>query len=241
MTSYQTRRGVVVVKRRWWLPHIPNLEDVSKYPYNEHERGDFHVYDVVEETHKNPKPDMSVILTGYLEGFGDTGDTVVVTCHDARHYLLPAQLAVYDTEENRAKIRNLKQQLKIDDSVERTPFSAVTARELEERLTLPVIMSPHKPWTLEKFHIRVALRKVGVVVESEDCIALPEDPVTSPCEIYFRLTVNGLDTVKVKAAVAHWSIDLDGNVMREPIEIWCKPKKAPKFWDIKTAEPVKNI
>ena len=39
-TQRETRRSHFVVKRRWWLPHIPNLEDVSKYPYNEHERGE---------------------------------------------------------------------------------------------------------------------------------------------------------------------------------------------------------
>ena len=35
-----SRRGHFVVKRRWWLPHIPDLDDVKNYPYNEHERGD---------------------------------------------------------------------------------------------------------------------------------------------------------------------------------------------------------
>ena len=35
----ESRRGHYVVKRRWWLPHIPDLDDVKNYPYNEHERG----------------------------------------------------------------------------------------------------------------------------------------------------------------------------------------------------------
>ena len=41
LSQRETRRGHYVVKRRWWLPHIPDLDDVKNYPYNEHERGSY--------------------------------------------------------------------------------------------------------------------------------------------------------------------------------------------------------
>lgn len=228
-----------VVQRRWWLPHIPNLEDVTKYPYDEHERGDFHVYDVVET--EPIKTEMKVLLTTYVEGYGDIGDSITVTKDDARNFLLPAQLATYDTLENRAKIHRQLEELNMTERVQRTPFAALTARQLQERLVIPILMNPNKPWVLEKFHVIAALRKVGVVVESEDCLILPSDPVTKPSEIEVNLTVNAIDTVIVKAKILNWTIDLDGNIIYDKFDIWAKPKEKPKEWLVNSAEPVQRI
>ena len=66
--------------------------------------GDFHVYDVVRATHEEPRPDIRIILTKYVEGYGDIGDAITVPSSDAREYLIPAQLALYDTPENRERV-----------------------------------------------------------------------------------------------------------------------------------------
>jgi len=230
-----------VVKRRWWLPHIPDLDDVKNYPYNEHERGDFHVYDVVRKTHEEPRPDLCVLLTKYVEGYGDLGDAITVPSSDARDYLIPAQMAIYDTPDNRARIQRRREELNMVDRVQRTPFAALTARELEERLTLPIVMNPSSPWKLEKFHVQVALRKVGVVVESEDCVELPDFEVVEPRDIDIFVTVNGTDRVKIRAKVVHWYVDLDGNITHDVKEIWSKPKPKEKHWWGDAAEPVRKI
>ena len=67
--------------------------------------GDFHVYDVVRKTHEEPRPDLCVLLTKYVEGYGDLGDAITVPSSDARDYLIPAQLAIYDTPDNRERVR----------------------------------------------------------------------------------------------------------------------------------------
>lgn len=241
LTQRETRRGHFVVQRRWWLPYIPNLEDVSKYPYDEHQQGDFHVYDDVIATHEGLRPDIRVILTKYVEGYGDIGDAIEVPSSDARDYLIPAQLAVYDTLENRQKMLRVRTDLKLLDRVQRTPFAALTARELEDRLTLPIVMNPNTSWKVEKFHVMVALRKVGVIVESEDCIKIPDYDVVEPCDIEVKITVNDTDEAVIKAKVVHWFVDLDGNIAHDPIEIWRKPKEGPKDWFVEAAEPVKKL
>ena len=62
------------------------------------------MYDDVRATHEEVRPDISVILTEYVEGYGDLGDPITVSSTDARNYLLPAQLAIYDTNENRQRV-----------------------------------------------------------------------------------------------------------------------------------------
>jgi len=241
MTQRETRRGHYVVQRRWWLPYIPNIDDMSKYPYDEHAPGDFHVYDTVRATHEEPRPDINVILTKYVEGYGDLGDSIMVPSGDARNYLIPAQLAVYDTPENRQRMLAVRTDLKLLDRVQRTPFAALTARELEDRLTLPIVMNPSVPWKVEKFHVMVALRKVGVVVESEDCLQIPDYDIVEPCDIRVQITVNDTDVATINAKVVNWFVDLDGIITHEPFEIWRKPKEGPKDWFVTAAEPIKKL
>ena len=131
-------------------------------------------------------------------------------------------------------------ELNLVDRVQRTPFAALTARELEERLTLPIVMNPNNPWKLERFHALVALRKVGVVVESEDCIQLPEEEVTQPKDIDIYVTVNGTDKVKVKTKVVHWQVGLDGQIGHEVKTIWSEPKAKEKYWWGGASEPVRK-
>lgn len=223
------------------MPHIPDLDDVKNYPYNEHERGDFHVYDVVRATHEEPRPDIRIILTKYVEGYGDIGDAITVPSSDAREYLIPAQLALYDTPENRERMQRVREELNLVDRVQRTPFAALTARELEERLTLPIVMNPSVPWKLEKFHAMVALRKVGVIVESEDCIELPEAEISEPSDIEIFVTVNATDRFKIQAKVVNWYIDLDGNITHDVKKIWSKPKPKEKYWWGEGSEPVRKV
>jgi len=239
----ETRRGHYVVKRRWFLPHVPDLDDVRNYPnyYNEHERGDFHVYDLVRTTHEDRRPEIRVLMNSYVEGYGDIGDAISVTSDDARNYLIPAQLALYDTPENRDRLNRRRSELNLLDRVQRTPFAALTARDLEQRLTLPIVMNPEKPWKLEKFHVLVALRKVGVVVEDEGCVELPDFDVVEPRDVEIFVTVNATDRVKIKAKVVHWYVDLDGNIIHDVKEIWSKPKSKEKHWWADSAEPVTKI
>lgn len=46
--------------------------------------------------------------------------------------------------------------------------------------TLSVYMNMHEPWTIEPWHIQTNYRLAGVHVLHEDCIKLPETPITGP-------------------------------------------------------------
>ncbi len=49
------------------------------------------------------------------------------------------------------------------------------------KLVLPIVMSTENPWTVEPWHIRLALLREGIVVD-DDCIKLPEKPISGPDE-----------------------------------------------------------
>ena len=139
------------------------------------------------------------------------------------------------------QVQTILERLNLVNRIQRTPFATLTSRQLEERLTLPIVMNPNVAWKLEKFHALVALRKVGVVVESEDCVELPEFDVTEPQDIQIGVTINGTDKVQVRAKVVHWFIDLDGVITYDAIQVWSQPKEKPKEWYIRAAEPVRRI
>ena len=136
---------------------------------------------------------------------------------------------------------SVRTDLKLLDRVQQTPFAALTARELGDQLTLPIVMNPNTSWKVEKFHVLVALRKVGVVVDSEDCVQIPDQDIVEPCDIQVQITVNDTDKATIKAKVVHWLVDLDGNITHEPFDIWRKPKEGPKAWFASGAEPVKKL
>lgn len=45
---------------------------------------------------------------------------------------------------------------------------------------LSVYMDMHEPWTIEPWHIRANFRIAGIQILSEDCIELPEKPISGP-------------------------------------------------------------
>ncbi|ESO98113.1 hypothetical protein LOTGIDRAFT_239745 [Lottia gigantea] len=57
-------------------------------------------------------------------------------------------------------------------------------------------MSGDNKWTLNKDHIRLALRKVGVEAE-QDTITLLHSSITEPQEFKFEISVMGLDPITV--------------------------------------------
>ena len=56
MTRRETRRGHYVVQRRWWLPYIPNIDDMSKYPYDEHAPGKTSSFVIVKSHEERALP-----------------------------------------------------------------------------------------------------------------------------------------------------------------------------------------
>ena len=50
------------------------------------------------------------------------------------------------------------------------------------RLCIPVLVSRNHPWTLEPWHVRASMRKLGLEVAEAEAVKLPENPISGPNE-----------------------------------------------------------
>uniref|UniRef100_G3MRW7 Large ribosomal subunit protein bL9m n=1 Tax=Amblyomma maculatum TaxID=34609 RepID=G3MRW7_AMBMU len=136
------------------------------------------IYDYEEITEFNKKPNIDVILTQFVEGLGNKWDIVSVRPFYGLTQLIVPGLAMYVTPEN-LKLRDEMKVGKEDlGPVYSTRSSPVTLRMLKSKIVrLP--MNQELGWTVEPWHLRIALRQAGITVP-EESIELPETPITGP-------------------------------------------------------------
>jgi len=183
-------RHVTVVKRKY-RARQPNSSELHKNLLTKTSQ----IYEVVEHTECMKKKLVSVVLKEYVEGHGDAGDIIEVLPGTARYSLILPGLADYATPEAIAKAKDRP------DGIVRKSFSSkyasTTIRIMRNRL-FPLDMSQTVAWTLEPWHIRVALRKNGLLVP-ESAIKLPRDDIHGPSDEVFNkdlivtITINGKD------------------------------------------------
>lgn len=65
-----------------------------------------YIYEFVKDTNLEPRPNLDVILTKYVEGLGNIGDKVSVKPHYGYNHLLLPGLAVYASPSNLEKYKN---------------------------------------------------------------------------------------------------------------------------------------
>lgn len=76
-----------------------------------------------------------------------------------------------------------------------------------------VVMNKDHPWTLEPWHIRVSLRKMGVYIREQD-IKLPTTKISGPNldiqnkEFEVEVQVSEQEKATVKCRIHHWSTDV---------------------------------
>lgn len=199
-------QNTFILKRRW----PPKLHKKGSKP--EKLRGRHFVYDLVEDTSVRPKPNLEVILTSFVEGFGQRGDVLSVKNSVAYNKLLLPGLAVYKTPENLA--RYAKAATTTDENVKThsSPFAERTVSRLEAR-PFAIIMNKHHPWKIEPWHVRVSLRKAGININSDAAIELPEQPITGPDllkqnkEFIAVVTLNNLEKARIRCRIHHWTTD----------------------------------
>lgn len=137
-----------------------------------------YIYVCEEVTEDRKKPNIDVILTQFVEGLGNKWDVVSVRPFYGLSHLIVPGLAMYATPENlklRDKMRVGKEDL---GPVFSTRTSPVMIRMLKSTIVrLP--MNRDQGWTVEPWHLRIALRQVGITVP-EEAIELPETPITGP-------------------------------------------------------------
>uniref|UniRef100_A0A023FRZ8 Large ribosomal subunit protein bL9m n=1 Tax=Amblyomma cajennense TaxID=34607 RepID=A0A023FRZ8_AMBCJ len=136
------------------------------------------IYDYVEVTEFKKKPNIDVILTQFVEGLGNKWDIVSVQQFYGLTELIVPGLAMYATPEN-LKLREEMRVGKEDRGpVYSSRFSPVTLRMLKTTIVrLP--MNREEGWTVEPWHLRIALRQAGITVP-EESIEVPETPITGP-------------------------------------------------------------
>lgn len=161
------------------------------------------VYCLEENTLQNKLGKMPVVLYEDVDGVGMIGDVVDVPKRLVRSILMPSGAAKYPTQENIDTIRKLH-------PPGSRPKRSIWANKCKQELmakTCYIPMNPNVEWTLNKGHVRVALRKGGIYV-AENCIQIPSEPITGPKEFMLQITMNGYDTFEMKAVVNLFTKDM---------------------------------
>ena len=183
------------------------------------------IYDIVEDTHNQPHKMIDVILTQYVERFGEKGDQLTLKPFTAYRNLLLPGYAVYATPEN---IEKFLSHTKV--KTYSSKWASSTQTYLKKVLLL-VDVSLDNPWVLEKYHLTASFRKANIHV-SEDAITLPEKKITGPNldienkEFYITTTINKTEQVKVRCRINHHTFDEDRQLPR-----------IKEFWNY-AAEPI---
>lgn len=159
-----------------------------------------------------------------MDGIGDKGDIVSLKPNLAYNNLILNNLAVYKTPEAIQKYAQVETE-KVE-KVHSSPFAQRTVNMLN-LLNLAVVMNKNENWTIEKWHIKASLRKVGFHAPIYT-ITLPDEPITGPDlkkenkEFTVKVKVNNLETAFVKCRIHHWSTDPSERLPYVP-EFWKEP------------------
>lgn len=232
----QSTRNTFVFKRKM-PPNLPKKnEPVGKL------KSRHFVYELIENTAVRPKPALEVILTTFVKGIGQRGDIVKVKNNVAYNELLLPGLAVYNTPENRDKYKPDPNAVKKEDD-KSSPFAEQTVYLLE-KLLFALVMNKDHPWTVEPWHIRVALRKVQIYVPDE-AIELPSTPITGPDmtkqdKVFTAVvTINNMEKANVRFKIHHWATD-PSERLPYVFEHWKIPAE-PLFRDGSSSEPSPEV
>ncbi|XP_003373808.1 ribosomal protein L9, N- domain protein [Trichinella spiralis] len=141
------------------------------------EKEQFQHYEVIQEDGDGSRPDVAVILTQDVEGYGKAGEVITVSSEILHNELLPLKLAVYPTKFNR-RLYNITDEQMSKRGQKKLSFELRTSKELHSMVVI-VNMSLDNEWTLEKWHLRVSMRLQGFMVP-DDCIVLPLHRIVGP-------------------------------------------------------------
>ncbi|XP_067124713.1 large ribosomal subunit protein bL9m [Centruroides vittatus] len=172
-------------------------------------KGRERIYEVVESTSCVKKPDMKVILTTFVEGYGSRGDIISVRPYIGRIKLILPGLATYASEENIAMFEEERKAGLLPPSIPCSRYMSENQKYLSTHI-FPVEMNMEEPWTIEPWHIKIAFRKMGFVVP-EHTIEMPKTAITGPDsekenkEFAVYVTINGMRRFPVRCRIRHWS------------------------------------
>ncbi len=151
LRSATSRPYTVVVERSERMPLLKKDADPRSFNLkSKHFR-----YKFIECKHAQKWGEVEVILTEYVEGVGHKGEILSVPRHQAYYELFPSRLAVYPTEEYLEFYKKDRELAASKPKV--SPYAIKTQDELN-KMILNIPMNMGVDWTLNRDHIRLALR-----------------------------------------------------------------------------------
>jgi len=188
-------------------------------------------------------PPIQIILTKSIEEFGRRGQVLTMASEKAHKELLYHGLAVYASPDNLKKYEDI---IIPEDAVQFSSKSVQMCYAELSRLPLCLVMHDLNPWTLEKWHVRLALRHRGVHVSDEDSISINAKPLSGPNpkfqgrEVCVRLKVNGLEDLRLRLVIFQKSekelLDEDEDIPLE--DILSKEEIPPPGWEWMFNQPI---
>ncbi|XP_015185013.1 PREDICTED: 39S ribosomal protein L9, mitochondrial [Polistes dominula] len=194
---YQQTRNTFILKRRN-KPLLSKKGGKRKPLKSRH-----FIYDLVKHVDTSKHEPIQLILTSDIKKIGVKGQIVSLKPEKAYNDVLLPKLGVYANEENIQKYI-----VKSDEEECKLPVITRKTIAMLSSHNLSVSLSPEVPWTLEKWHIRVAFRKALFHVP-EEAITLPEKPISGPDlsiegkQFYVTVTINNSEQVKVRCNIHH--------------------------------------
>jgi len=185
------------------------------------------IYEVEEKS--QPNHSVKVILLRNVDDFGKKGQIVTAKFKKAHKFLLLPGFAVYHNEENLELLKDIvipeDQELYSSPTVRRF-------RNFYSKRAFDVCMNGNTPWTIEKWHIKAALRRHAVWVDEEH-IDIPGGQISGPDQ-----SLEEKEFVAVLTINNHEKLDLRCRIHHLPTEDSEPLVPRPLSWHIKLAEPV---
>lgn len=146
-----------------------------------------------------PNKTIKCILTEEIGSLGYKGAVVEVATRAFRYKLYPTGKALYASPEN---LEANEEYLKSEEAQKYKGID-IKMKHLMHKLSgvhLRIPMNSENSWILNKSHLRVAFRHMGIILE-EDSLSLPEKPVTQPGEVIIAVSFENKLRTQVRGTV----------------------------------------
>jgi len=201
--NYHQRRGAKVF-RRIFEPNLPanaTPEQIEKSVYTEDYK--FLRYEIVEENDVEPE-NIKVIILRSSEEFGKRGQIRTLNARVARQELLLPGFGVYASPENLQRYTDI---VIPEDAVQYSSTSVSESIAELSKTVVPVVMNGEESWTLQPWHLKLALLNQGIFV-NEDCIQIAEEikgpnPAYEAKEFLITLSINNFEKANIRGILFH--------------------------------------
>ena len=200
------------------------------------------LYEVVEKAQRHH--DVKLILLRNVDDYGKKGQVVEAEFGNAHRHLLLPGFAVYHTEENCQKYKNI---LIPEGEGE---FSSPQVKDFYNffcKRVFDICMNIENSWTIEPWHIKATLRKHKVWVQEKD-IELPGGKIEGPNmdlenkEFIAVVTINNKEKLKVRCRIHHigeGEVENRGWYLQQAEPVWETERQ--ELLDMNKAPPNKNL